>query len=132
MGKISNFFNFEDIGKKIKDFAKWSCWITILLIWIAAPIIFIIFLTENNEELCLIPIIAAIVVPFLVWVGSWTIYAFGELVERAASIDNKIGMSGNAKSQVQSKIDNERIAKLEKLRAQGLITEEEYQAALNK
>ena len=77
MGKISQIYNFDNVGRKIQTYAKWSCWITILLIWIAAPIALVVL----DAELCWIPIVAALVLPFLVWVGSWAMYAFGEFVE---------------------------------------------------
>ena len=89
MGKISEIFNFDNIGGKIKNFAKWSCWITILLIWIAAPISFIVLVSDNwTAELCWIPLLGAIVGPFFVWIGSWTMYALGELVEKTCDNEN--------------------------------------------
>ena len=85
MGKISEIFNFDNIGGKIKSLAKWSCWITILLIWIAAPILFFVFVSDRHmEEFCWIPLVSAIVGPAFIWVGSWTLYAFGELVEKTS------------------------------------------------
>lgn len=82
MNKIQEIFNFHHIGKKIKNLTKWSCWITILLIWIAAPIAFVgcLFEEETVAFALLVPI-AAIVGSVIVWVGSWTMYAFGELVD---------------------------------------------------
>ena len=82
MGKISKIFNFDNIGGKIKNLAKWSCWITILLIWIAAPIAFIGLISDEwTAYLFWIPLVAAGVGSILVWIGSWTMYAFGEYVE---------------------------------------------------
>ena len=90
MGKISEIFNFENIGGKIKNLAKWSCWITILLIWIAAPITFIVLVAHDwTAELCWIPLAAACVGPIIVWVGSWAMYAFGEFVEDIHAMRNK-------------------------------------------
>lgn len=132
MGKISEIFNFENIGGKIKNFAKWSCWITILLIWIAAPIIFIVFISDRwLAELCWIPLLSAIVGPVLVWLESWLLYAFGELVDKACDIERNT-RGGERKSVAQTKVDAERLNKIEKLRSQGLITEEEYQQAISK
>lgn len=89
MGKISEIFNFDNIGGKIKNLAKWSCWITILLIWIAAPIAFIALVADDwTAEFCWIPLVGAIVGPVLVWVESWLLYAFGELVEKTADNEN--------------------------------------------
>ena len=82
MGKISEIFNFDNIGSKIKNLAKWSCWITILLTWIAAPIAFIVLVSDEwTAEFCWIPLVGAIIAPIFVWIGSWAMYAFGQLVE---------------------------------------------------
>lgn len=90
MGAISEIFNFDNIGGKIKSFAKWSCWITIALIWIAAPITFIILLfDELTAHLCWIPLVGAVVWPVFIWIGSWAMYAFGEFVEDTHAIRNK-------------------------------------------
>lgn len=90
MGKFLEIFNFNDIGGKIKNLAKWSCWITILLIWIASPIAFIALLVDGwTAELCWIPLVAAIVGPFFVWIGNWTMYAFGEFVEDTHAMRKK-------------------------------------------
>ena len=90
MGKISEIFNFDNIGGKIKNLAKWSCWITILLTWIAAPIAFIVLVSDEwTAYLCWIPLVGAIVGPVLVWVESWVLYAFGEFVEDTHAMRKK-------------------------------------------
>lgn len=131
MGKISEIFNFDNIGEKIKSLTKWSCWITILLIWIAAPIAFIVLVSDDwTVNLCWIPIVSAIVGPIIVWIGSWTMYAFGEIVQGISNIDNNT-LTGDKKSSVQRNSENKKISKLEELRAKGLITEDEYNSAVN-
>ena len=90
MGKISEIFNFDYIGGKIKNLAKWSCWITILLTWIAAPIAFIVLVSDEwTAEFFWIPLVGAIVGPVLVWVEIWVLYAFGEFVEDIHAIRDK-------------------------------------------
>ena len=90
MGKISEIFNFDNIGGKIKSLAKWSCWITILLIWIVAPIVFIALLFDEwTAVYCWIPLVAAIIGPVFVWIGSWAMYALGEFVENTQAMKNK-------------------------------------------
>lgn len=87
MGIISLIFNFDDIGIKIKNLAKWFCWITILLIWIATPISFIALVADDyTAEFCWIPLVSAIVAPIFIWVSSWFIYAFGEHIEDTHAI----------------------------------------------
>ena len=157
MGKISSIFNFKNIGKKIKNLTKWSCWITILLIWIAAPIAFIA-LVANDADLCWIPLVGAIVAPFFIWIGCWTLYAFGELVDKTCDSANntfdiakkteaqandvpakatmqtspkKPGTNANPQ-ETRKNLDPERMNKLMNLRVQGLITEEEYQQAISR
>ena len=91
MGKNSEWFNFDDIGTKIKNFAKWSCWIEIILVWIAAIITFIVLIADDwTAYLCWIPLVSAIVLPFLIWISSWILYAFGELVENSNSTNNVV------------------------------------------
>ena len=110
MGKISEIFNFDNIGGKIKNLAKWSCWITILLIWIAAPIAFIALVADDwTAELCWIPLVGAIVGPALVWVESWVLYAFGEFVEDIHAIRDKEGTTKevNAKREAEAKAKHE-------------------------
>ena len=110
MGKISEIFNFENIGGKIKNLAKWSCWITILLIWIAAPISFIALVSDDwTVELCWIPLVSAIVGPVFVWIGSWTMYAFGEFVEDIHAMRDKEGTTKevNAKREAEARIKRE-------------------------
>ena len=92
MNTISAIFNFENIGGKIKNLAKWSCWITIFLIWIAAPISFFVLLSDDwTAGLCWIPLVGAIVGPVFVWIGNWAMYAFGEFVEDIHAMRNKEG-----------------------------------------
>ena len=82
MGKISQIFNFDNIGGKIKSFVKWSCWITILLICISLPIFCIVCIVDSwPAYTILLAVIGAMVSSVLVWLGSWAMYAFGELTE---------------------------------------------------
>ena len=90
MDRFFNFFNFDNIGGKIKNFAKWSCWVTILLIWVSMPILFITLLSDDVTAIYVfIPLIGGVVASILVWVGSWTMYAFGEFVEDMHAIRYK-------------------------------------------
>ena len=79
MGRFFEIFNFDNIGGKIKGFAKWSCWISIILTWVCAIISFLVLLFSSGAFLYafLVPIIA-ILDSLLIWVGSWTMYALGE------------------------------------------------------
>ena len=110
MGKISEIFNFDNIGGKIKTLTKWSCWIAILLIWIATPITFIILVSDKwTAELCWIPLVGAIVGPIFIWVASWPMYAFGEFVEDIHAMRGKEGTTKevNTTREVDEKANRE-------------------------
>lgn len=81
MDKFFAFFNFDDIGGKIKNLAKWSCWVTILLGWLGAIIAFFALFIEGNFLSALLLLVSAVAYSFLVWFSCWGLYAFGELVE---------------------------------------------------
>ena len=131
-----NFVNraFNDCSEKIKKLAK----ILFCIGLVAGVITAIVMFAEASDTwgdgtlYTVLGFASLVVIPLLTWVSCIFLYGFGELIEKANSIDRKMNTSGNAKSETQAKIDNERIAKLERLRSQGLITEEEYQTALNK
>ena len=95
MGWISDIFNYDNIGGKIKKVAKWYCWIVILLIWICTPVfIFILGRESNLEEYWWIPCVGAIFGPVVIWISSWPVYAFGQFVEDTHAIRNKACENG--------------------------------------
>ena len=63
--------------------------------------------------------------------SSWVLYGFAELIDKVGAIERNT-RGGTKKSDAQSKIYFDRINKLEKLRTQGLINEEEYKEAIAK
>ena len=65
------------------------------------------------------------------WLGSFFTYGFGELIDKATKIERHT-RKDNRPSDVQAKVESKRIDELEKLRAEGLISEEEYQNAVAK
>ena len=132
MGKISTIFNFDNIGGKIKAVAKWSCWITILLIWIAAPIALVVMLADDMDALCLIPIAGAIVGPVFVWLGSWGMYAFGEFVEDIHALRGGEPAPVAQPKAEKVKRPSKRVQELQDLLARGVITEDEYSVAMAK
>lgn len=89
-----NFFNFENIGAKIKNFTILYSWITIVLIWVGSVICIIAGLAEESYLLVGIAIGMAVIMPFIIWISSWMLYAFGELVE------SNMEMRDNTKKQL--------------------------------
>ena len=114
---------FDNIGGKIKGLAMVLFWIEAI-----AAVIVGLVLVEDTDSLSLLYAIAGVLVA---WISAWFLYGFGEIIDKLCDIERNT-RGGERKSEAQSKIDSERISKIEKLRSQGLITEEEYQQAISK
>ena len=67
---------YENIGGKIKNWAKW-----IFIIEAIGAIITGLVLLCTDEDLILYGLLTAICGPIVAYVSSWILYAFGELVE---------------------------------------------------
>ncbi len=117
---------YDNIGEKIKGLAK----ATFIVEAIAAVITGIAFMAAD-EDMIPVGLLVMILGPIIAWVSSWLLYGFGELIDKTCDIARNT-YDGERKSEAQSKVDYERISKIEKLRSQGLITEEEYQQAISK
>ena len=117
---------YDNIGGKIKGLAKAT-----FIIEAIAVVITGIALMASDEDMIPIGLLVMVVGPIVAWVSSWLLYGFGELVDKACDIERNT-RSGERKSEAQTKVDEERISKIEKLRSQGLITEEEYKQAISK
>jgi hypothetical protein len=117
---------YDNIGGKIKGLAK----ATFIVEAIAAVITGIAFMAMD-DDLVPVGLLVMILGPIVAWVSSWLLYGFGELIDKTCDIARNT-YGGERKSEAQAKVDSERINKIEKLRTQGLITEEEYQKAISK
>lgn len=117
---------YEHIGKKIKGLAKAT-----FVVEAIAAVITGISLMAGDEDLILYGLLVFVVGPIVAWVSSWLLYGFGELIDKACDIECNT-RSGERRTETQARGNSERISKIEKLRAQGLITEEEYQKAISK
>lgn len=119
---------YKNIGKKIKGLATGFFIVEAL----ASVIGSIVILADAYYDTEIVTgVLLLILGPVVAWVSSWLLYGFGELIDKASDIERNT-RSGAAKSETQAKVDDERREKLERLRSQGLITEEEYQQALSK
>ncbi len=114
---------FDNIGSKIKTLAK-------VVFWVEAVIAVIVSLAllDATEGLSLLYSILGVLAALIT---AWFLYGFGEIIDKLCQIE-KNTRSGDTQSDTQSKSDLERLDKIEKLRAEGLITEEEYQKAISK
>ena len=77
---------YENIGGKIKNWAKW-----IFIIEAIGAIITGLVLLCTDEDLILYGLLTLVCGPIVAWVSSWILYAFGELVEDVHAIRNKEG-----------------------------------------
>ena len=113
---------YDNIGKKIKLLAR-----IITIIAVIASIIAGIILMALEQYW---GIIFIILFPFVLWVSSFILYGFGELIDNTCDIERNIGR-GIYKSAVQIKQDDKKNKMLEKLRSEGLISEEEYREKIS-
>ncbi len=70
---------WENIGSKLQKLAKVVCWIGIILSVIGG----IVMITQNQAVLGIVYIILG---PLFSWIGSWTMYGLGLVVE---NVENK-------------------------------------------
>ncbi len=83
---------FDNIGKKIKTLAKTICYIGIAACIIAAIAIFAIAsdMMYGAETLMGIGFAVLIVGPLVFWIGSFSLYGFGELIDNSQEIKEKL------------------------------------------
>lgn len=115
---------YNNIGNKIKTLAK-------VLFFIGAIASIIAGIVLLAVDMILLGLLLLLLVPILLWISSWTLYGFGELICTARDIERNTRGQVTI-SETESKVVDKRIGQIEKLRAQGLITEEEYQKAISK
>ena len=118
---------YDNIGRKIKDLAKTICLLEAFAAIIAGIIIIGTFAdARDGEGMVGIGILIMVVGSLLAWISSWLLYGFGELIEKTSNIEIYL------RPQSYKEPLADRIKKLESLRTQGIITEEEYQKAILK
>ena len=129
---------FENVGEKIKKFAKVFTWIDIIGSFIGGIVYIVLFATTAKpvyggsylyeSKLLIIGIVLMIVGPFVAWFGGLIICGFGELVINTREIRN--GSVGNENTNDKKQSLN--TAKLEDMLRRGLITKEEFDRAMGK
>ncbi len=92
---FQKLFNFYNVGQKIKSVTKWACWVTILLIWIATVVFFVLLLGDKwTARWCLLLPFGAAALTLIVWSGSWGMYAFGDFVDDIHALRRKNDLEG--------------------------------------
>ena len=83
---------WSNIGNKIKVLAKVICWIGIILSVIAGIAIIVggNGYSYSSGSTALTGILTIVLGALGSWISSLTLYGFGELVDRAMSIDDKL------------------------------------------
>ena len=76
---------YENIGGKIKNWAKW-----IFIIEAIGAVITGIALLATDDDFILVGLLTLFCGPLVAYVGSWILYAFGELVEKTSDTNNVI------------------------------------------
>ncbi len=147
-------FKFENVGEKIKRYAKISFWVSVVA-EIISGIVLIVLVADwgiwDTEALAII-IPSMIAAPFVLWLSHLVLYGFGELVDKTCDIASVLCgderkrlpylkaepvKAGIKKVEMIKQIEIteemiEQITEIEKMRAQGVISEEEYQKKMRK
>ena len=117
---------YDNIGGKIKSLAK-----VIFIVEAVLAVVAGIATMAVDDSMIATGFIILIVGPVVAGISSWLLYGFGELIEKVGAIERNTRGSGKS-SDGQAMTDAERLVKLERLRSQDLITDEEYQQAISK
>lgn len=130
---------FNEIGKKIKMLAKVSFYIMAGIIGIVGIVVAVSSIDEE-PLVSFLTLLGTALVIFFAWIATFVLYGFGELIDKACEISDKLEM--NEKSNVNSNYNqssnynqnskyNKKNQELNRLRQLGLITEEDYQKAMS-
>lgn len=111
---LSDFLDslFDDIGSKIKGLVKWSFAMEAILVVVAGIVAMLNCLFSGRFLLFLLVPFAAVAALAVLWVGSWVMYAFGEMVQRVCNIDDRLtltgrtGFFGNKLNEQQADVEN--------------------------
>ena len=71
-------FSYDNIGGKIKGWAKW-----IFAIEAIAAVISGFVLMAQNEDMILSGLLVVVFGPIVAWVSSWLLYGYGQLIENS-------------------------------------------------
>lgn len=134
---------YSNIGGKIKALAVGT-----FIVETVAWIFYALILAAEDPDMILLSFLMILFGPIVAWISTWLLYGFGELIDKATEIaENTLPPKepASAPSVARTAVakpaapaartadeKQARIDSLEKLREQGLITEEEYQQALTK
>jgi hypothetical protein len=111
---------YTNIGKKIKSLA-----VVICIVFIVLSVLIGLVAMAYDDKLIPIALLAIIAAALISWLSSFVLYGFGELVENSAKIAAQKEPQHSIR-QANTYQQNAEAYRLQKLFAQGAITEEEY------
>ena len=117
---------FHNVGKKIKATAQ-----AVFYILMLGAIIGGVALAGSDDSLIGAGVGLIAGGFFVAWFFAMLIYGFGEIIDKATAIERNT-RGGEIKSEAMQREADEKLMQLESLRDKGLITEEEYRAAVEK
>ena len=71
-------YNYDNIGRKIKNCAKWSFIVAAVTAVIAG-----FFIMGLDEDMIIVGLLVILFGPLLAWVSSWLMYGYGQLIENS-------------------------------------------------
>ena len=123
---------YDNIGGKLKLLAKIIFYIQAIGSAIGGLAIMAI-----DEYMVVYGLLIFFLGPLFAWISSWFLYGFGELIETNSIIAKKISgevapQPAAASQSADAPKKDDRLERLNRLYADGLITEQEYQQAISK
>lgn len=131
---------FDNIGNKIKDLAIFICWIGIGVSVVIGMILLVMgssaadsrYTEDAAPGFYIAGFAVAAVGSLLSWVGSFFMYGFGELIEDTQKIRESICPDiSETPPAPRAQTYDEKVAKINAMRAAGQLSEEEYNRAIN-
>ncbi len=99
-------FSYDNIGGKIKSWAKW-----IFAVEAIAAVVGGFIIVDQDEDMILLGLLVVVFGPIVAWVSSWLLYGFGQLIENSDIIaeeynrknekHEKVVAKNNAKKEAQ-------------------------------
>ena len=73
-------FSYDNIGGKIKNWAKWIFIIEAITTVISG---FVLMATAEYETMILLGLLVILIGPIVAWISSWLLYGYGQLIENS-------------------------------------------------
>ncbi len=91
-------FSYDNIGGKIKGWAKW-----IFAVEAIAAVIGGFVLMAQDEDMIFLGLLVVVVGPIVAWVSSWLLYGYGQLIENSDIIAEEYNRKNEKHEKVVAK-----------------------------